>query len=273
MRNERPPPRRQSGYREQDTGARSHSVREPEQRIYGVNACLAAFDQRPQDVRKLWLTQTAIPTFKNVLAWCVANRIGYRVVEVDDLQRLTSSSHHEGVCFDLRLPRVVTLDDLITSISPQSSALLLWLDAIGNPHNLGAILRSAAHFGVTAVLMPATSGVLSGAAVRVAEGGAEIVPVLRIENPDAAFAQLRHAGFALAATVVRGGDSIFSAQLPLRLVLLLGAESEGLPDALSATCELRLCIPGSGAVESLNVSVAAALCMAEWAKVHFQGKA
>ncbi|MEO5596368.1 MAG: RNA methyltransferase, partial [Lysobacteraceae bacterium] len=102
----------------------------------------------------------------------------------------------------------------------------------------------------------------------VAEGGAESVPVLRIDDADAAFGKLRGAGFAMGATVVRGGESIFDAELPSRLVLLFGAETEGLPDAISAASELRLRIPGSGAVESLNVSVAAALCMAEWAKAH-----
>ncbi len=268
MRSERPPSRRPSRPHDEDA-LRSRSTRDPEQRIHGVNACLAAFKHRAQDVRKVWLTQSSIPPFKNVLAWCVANRIGYRVIEEDDLQRLTSSSHHEGVCFDLLLPAALTLDALLHSLPAQAPALLLWLDAIGNPHNLGAILRSAAHFGVAAVLMPKTgNAVLSGAAVRVAEGGAESVPVLRIDDADAAFVKLRGAGFAMGATLVRGGESIFDARLPSRLALLFGGESEGLPDALSAASELRLRIPGSGAVESLNVSVAAALCMAEWAKAH-----
>lgn len=244
-------------------------VREPEQRIHGINACRAAFAHRPQDLRKVWLLEANIPAFKSVLAWCVKHRIGYRVVEEEDLERLTGSSHHEGVCFDLRMPPPVAMDALLGRLANDAPVLLLWLDGIANPHNLGAVLRSAAHFGVSAVLLPEHGAAsLSGAAYRVAEGGAEAVPVLRVADIDAAFASLRNAGFAFAATVVRDGEPLYAAAMPARLLLLLGAESEGLPEHLSTFSDLRLRIPGSGAVESLNVSVAAALCMAEWARVH-----
>jgi TrmH RNA methyltransferase len=244
-------------------------VREPEQRLHGINACRAAFEHRPQDVRKVWLVEANIPEFKPVLAWCVKHRIGYRVVEDEDLQRLTGSSHHEGVCFDMRMPPPVALDALLARLANDAPVLLLWLDGIGNPHNLGAILRSAAHFGVSGVLLPDQGAAsLSGAAYRVAEGGAESVPVLRVADANAAFASLRSAGFAFAATVVRDGDPLYAAEMPARLLLLLGAEGEGLPEYLSKFSDLRLRIPGSGAVESLNVSVAAALCIAEWARVH-----
>ena len=243
--------------------------REPEQRLHGVNACRAAFARRSQDLRKVWLTEANILAFKPVLAWCVQHRIGYRVVGEEDLQRLTGSSHHEGVCFDLRMPSTITLDGLLGRIANDAPALLLWPNGIGNPHNLGAILRSAAHFGVSGVLLPQHgAALLSGAAYRVAEGGAEAVPVVRVADTDAAFAQLRRAGFVVAATVVRDGEPLYAATMPARLLLLLGAESEGLPERLSTISDLRLRIPGSGAVESLNVSVAAALCIAEWTRVH-----
>jgi TrmH RNA methyltransferase len=143
----------------------------------------------------------------------------------------------------------------------------LWLDGVGNPHNLGAILRSAAHFGVAAILLPKASTLaLSGAAARVAEGGAEAVPFVRMGRDDNAIAQLRGAGFALAATVVRGGTSLFAARLPKRVAYVLGAEGEGMDPALVAACDLRLSIPGSGTVESLNVAAATAVLLAEWAR-------
>jgi TrmH RNA methyltransferase len=141
----------------------------------------------------------------------------------------------------------------------------LWLDGVGNPHNLGAILRAAAHFGVAAVLLPKASTLaLSGAAARVAEGGAEALPFVRMGREDNAMAQLRGAGFALAATVVRGGADLFATALPQRLVYVLGAEGEGMDAGLAAACDLRLSIPGSGAVESLNVAAATAVLLAQW---------
>jgi TrmH RNA methyltransferase len=142
----------------------------------------------------------------------------------------------------------------------------LWLDGVGNPHNLGAILRSAAHFGVGAVLLPKHSTLaLSGAAARVAEGGADAVPFVRLGREDNSIAQLHGAGFKLAATVVRGGSDLFKAAMPQRVVYVLGAEAEGMSPDLAKACDLRLSIPGSGAVESLNVASATAVLLSQWA--------
>jgi TrmH RNA methyltransferase len=150
---------------------------------------------------------------------------------------------------------------------PAGPQCALWLDGVGNPHNFGAILRSAAHFGVSAILLPKHATLaLSGAAARVAEGGAEAVPLVRLGREDNSLAQLRSAGFQLAATVVRGGSDVFSASLPQRLIYVLGAEGEGMSAALAAACDLRVSIPGTGAVESLNVAAATAVLLAQWAR-------
>jgi TrmH RNA methyltransferase len=219
-----------------------------EQRLYGLNAVRAVYARRPQAIRKLYLAQARIPQLQPLLKWCVANRIGYRVVA--DVLRQEPQ------------PLTTWLPELADG--PQCA---LWLDGVGNPHNLGAILRSAAHFGAAAVLLPKASTLaLSGAAARVAEGGAEAVPFVRMGREDNAMAQLRGAGFALAATVVRGGADLFATALPQRLVYVLGAEGEGMDAGLASACDLRLSIPGSGAVESLNVAAATAVLLAEWSR-------
>src|SRR5580704_9310100 len=126
-----------------------------EMRIYGVNACLAMFAKRPHDLRKVYLLESRLADLKAVLAYCVQRKLGYRVVENHDLDKLTASQHHEGVCFDVRRKAPVTL----------------WLDGVGNPHNVGAVLRSAANFGAHGVIVSSeTASGLSGAAYRVAEG-------------------------------------------------------------------------------------------------------
>lgn len=238
----------------------------PELRMYGLNAVRAVFARRPQAIRKLYLAEARIPQLQPLLQWCVANRIGYRVVAEEDLRKLAASSHHEGVVADVLREEPPSLTAWLRDL-PEGPQCVLWLDGVGNPHNLGAILRSAAHFGVAAILLPKTSTLaLSGAAARVAEGGAEAVPFVRMGRDDNAIAQLRGAGFALAATVVRNGTSLFAARLPQRVAYVLGAEGEGMDPALVAACDLRLSIPGSGTVESLNVAAATAVLLAEWAR-------
>ena len=242
-------------------------ARQRELRLYGLNAVNAVFGRRPQAIRKLWLTQARIATLKPLLAWCVQQRVGYRVVEEADLDRLAASSHHEGVVADVLRSEPLSLDAWLQSLVPGAPTLAIWLDGVGNPHNFGAILRSAAHFGA-AVLLPAGSGLaLSGAAARVAEGGAEAVPLVRLPEA-AALPRLRQAGFVLAATVVRGGEDLFNGEPAQRLVYVMGAEGEGMDRALVEACDRRLSIPGSGAVESLNVSAATAVFLAHWASRH-----
>ena len=245
----------------------AHPARErrsAELRLYGLNAIHAVFSRRPQAIRKLYLAEARIPALQPLLKWCVANRVGYRVVDELDLHKLAASSHHEGVVADVLREEPLPLSTWLRDL-PSGPQCAIWLDGVGNPHNFGAILRSAAHFGVSAILLPKHSNLsLSGAAARVAEGGAEAVPLVRLGREDNAIAQLRGAGFTLAATVVNGGTDVFATPLPDRTIYVLGAEGEGMDRELAAACDLRLSIPGTGLVESLNVASAAAVLLAAW---------
>ena len=235
-----------------------------EQRIHGLNACLSLFAKRPEAIRKVWLLETRIPKLKHVLAHCVKQRLGYTIVEAEDLERLSGSAHHEGVVFGALEAEEMGLSDWLRAL-PNGPAVALWLDGVGNPHNLGAMLRSAAHFGATGVLLPKHSELaLSGAAARVAEGAAEHVPMVRMGRPDNSLAQLTSAGFIVAATLVRGGTPLYAAKLPQRLVLVMGAEQLGVTEETAKGATLKLGIPGTGKVESLNVSAATAVMLGEW---------
>ena len=250
-----------------DSEARPHRNAD-EVRLYGINACRAAFEARPQDLRKVYLAESRIAALRDVLAWCVTHRLGYRVVEQEDLDKLAASTHHEGVIFEMRRAPQPALRELLAGLG-DGAQVLLWLDGVGNPHNFGAVLRSAAHFSVAGVLLPRGSTLtLSGAAARVAEGGAEVVPVVHLGETGDAVAALQDHGFTLAATLPRGATSLYEASLPQRLVLVFGAEGEGLQPALVRACSLQLAIPGSGRVESLNIANAVGVMLGEWWRRH-----
>ncbi len=245
-------------------GGGGDSRRNSELRLYGINAVEAMFARRPQALRKLYLSEALMARLQPLLKWCVANRVGYRIVDDGDLGKLAASGHHEGVVADVLREAPIALADWLLSL-PAGPVVALWLDGVGNPHNLGAILRSAAHFGVAGLLLPQGATLaLSGAAARVAEGGAEAVPLVRLPALPQAMAQLRQAGFGLAATLVEGGDNLFASALPARLVYVMGAEGEGMDRTLAQDCDLQVSIPGSGAVESLNVASATAVLLSHW---------
>ena len=127
------------------------------------------------------------------------------------------------------------------------------------------MLRSAANFGAHGVLLSSeTAAGLSGAAYRVAEGGAEMVTFAQVAPGEDALTPLRNFELHIAATVVREGESLYSAKLPRRTVLILGAEGAGLKRNLIDRADAHLMIPGTGAVESLNVAASAAVLLGEY---------
>ncbi len=240
-----------------------------ELRVFGVNACLAVFARRPQAIRKVYLVEARLSVLKPVLAWCAKNKVGYRMVETDDLQRLTRSEHHEGVVFDVLREPPLAVADFIAGIDASAPALAIWLDGVGNPHNFGASLRIAAHFGAQGVLLPPGSTLaLSGAACRVAEGGAEVVPLVAIDDAARALALFARAGFEAVATVVRDGEDLYARPLPRRCVLIFGAEGGGIGPALLRAVPRHMRIPGSGEVESLNIATAVGVVAAEFWRLH-----
>lgn len=235
------------------------------ERVYGLNACLAVFRTRPSDIQMAYLLESRLPDLKACLQWLATERKPYRLVQARDLEKLSEARHHEGVVFDTLSAPEFTFDALMDELAAgRKPARLLLLDGVGNPHNLGAILRTAAHFGVRAALVPSEREVsVPPAARRVAEGGAETVPVVAIASPERALAALGNIGFSVVGTAPRGARPLYAERLPKRVVFLLGAERDGVSAELAALASRTVTIPGTGAVESVNVSCAAAILLAE----------
>ena len=141
---------------------------------------------------------------------------------------------------------------------------VLALEDVGNPHNLGAMMRSCAHFGVKGVLLQDAALLESGAAIRTAEGGAEHVQPITGDSVLDALEQFRKAGYTIVTTSSRAATPLFKATLPRKMVLVLGQERDGLSDAALSSADLSVSIDGTGNVESLNVSVATGVLLAEW---------
>jgi TrmH RNA methyltransferase len=236
-----------------------------EETYHGLRACEAIFARRPEEIVRVYLTAARKPTFAKLLSWCVERRRGFQVVEEENLRRISGSTHHEGVAILAKAIRRWCFEELLAAIeSKRSTGPILYLDGVENPHNLGSILRTAAHFGVTAIagrldeLPP-----LSPAAVRVAEGAAEVVPVCDLTDPPGALRRLAAAGYAVVAASSHRGEPPAKTPLGDRCVIVLGSEGKGVSPAIARAANARVRIPGTGAVESLNVSVAAGVLLAE----------
>ncbi len=244
---------------------------DPEIKICGAHACSAVAQRRPEDVRRVYITEAMMPSFGEFLRWCASQRLAYHVVEENELERITQSVHHGGVAFIVRQPPPPTLGSLLHRLrgeDPSTPRLLIYLDNVQNPHNLGAIVRVAAHFGADGVLLAGEATSTSTAMTRTAEGGAEFIDVVPVALGQRPLLAARSAGFTLVATTSHGRDSLYGDGLPPRTVIMLGSESHGLAPSVFGLADMTLTIPGSGQVESLNVACAAAVLLAEHWRAH-----
>jgi TrmH RNA methyltransferase len=235
-----------------------------------VNACLALFSRRPGDVVRVHVTTERIPQVAPLLQWCAAHRKAYHVVTSEDLDQVTGSMHHEGICILSRARVTPTAESLLATLRAGTGPVaLVGLEDVENPHNVGAILRVCAHFGVPAALaLGRTPATLSTAVHRTSEGGAESVDLVPVADPLPVLAELRRAGFVTLAASHRSSRGLYQGGLPPRLLLLLGAESTGLSRRLLDAADASVAIPGSGVVESLNVACATTALLGEHWRLH-----
>ncbi|MCO7263484.1 tRNA/rRNA methyltransferase [Dickeya zeae] len=240
--------------------------RAEETRVYGENACQALFLSRPEAIVRGWFLQEVTPRFREALRWMAANRKAYHVVEDEELARASGTEHHGGVCFLIKKRRGLDVTAYLREAGETDCVLAL--EDVGNPHNLGGIMRSCAHFGVKGVLVNDASQLESGAAVRTAEGGAEHVKAISAEGLVDALAQFRAAGYTIVTTSSHKGTTLSQVSLPAKTVIVLGQEGDGLSDSAWQQGDVKVSIDGTGNVESLNISVATGILLAEWWRQH-----
>jgi TrmH RNA methyltransferase len=227
--------------------------------ICGANAVAALFARRPDAALRLF----HLPEQRALVGpWCAllaSARKPYRMVEPAELAKIAGTPHHGGVVA-LARPLLPTLLDLA---APPRTRLLLVLDGIGNPHNLGAIARSAAFFGLAAMLIGEGSGhaMPSPAALRTAEGGLEWLALYRTRDLAAALAALDRHYRTVAATLGPEAQPLAALPRDRPLALVLGNEERGVSPPVLAACRRQVRIAGAGPVQSLNVAQSAAVLL------------
>ncbi len=236
-----------------------------ELRFHGFNACLALWNTRPKDVIRVYVLRELAEQFSELLSFCAKQRKAYHLVDEGDLERLTDTVHHQGICMVAKARRPIRGKDLFRELG-SGRTLLLYLDGVSNPHNLGAILRTAAHFGVPYVAgLESELPRLSPSAIRTAEGAAEHVSLVLVEEAETFFDRLKSMGFQVYTfSAAAESTSLYSTRLGEKSVFVFGAEVEGVSGMIKSLQDMALQIPGTGVMESLNVSVAVGVAMSEF---------
>ncbi len=227
--------------------------------ICGIEAVSALFAKRPADVLRLFYGEALRGRVGPFCAVLARARRPYRMLPPDELARAAGTLHHGGVVAVAR-PRPIPLLD---AAHPPRLPFLLVLDRVSNPHNLGAIARSAAFFGARALLLREGAGqaMPSGAAYRTAEGGLEHLDLYRAADLVACMGALRPHYRTVAAALTGGAVSLSDLPRDRPVALVLGNEERGVSQEVLEACDGRVRIPGSGRVQSLNVAQAAAVLL------------
>jgi 23S rRNA (guanosine2251-2'-O)-methyltransferase len=186
-------------------------------------------------------------------------------VDTARLDAIAGGGRHQGVvAFVAAQARTHSLEEVLDALDPKRPALFLVLDGVQDPHNLGACLRVADAAGVDAVIAPKDRAAgLSAAAVKVASGAADTVPYVTVTNLARALRTLKEAGVWVVGAAGEAQKSLYECDLAGPVAWVLGAEGEGLRRLTRELCDELVRIPMLGAIKSLNVSVAAGVCLYE----------
>lgn len=235
--------------------------------IHGLHAVVAALKYEPEQLRGLWVErQRRDARMQAVLDEAAVHGVAIHPVDRAELDRLSGGARHQGIVAQLAIrPRRYDEADVPELLAAANEpALLLVLDGVQDPHNLGACLRSAAAAGVHAVIAPADRAASLNATVRkVACGAAEITPFIAVTNLARTLRSLQEQGVWIVGAAGEAEASVYQVDLTPPTALVLGAEEKGLRRLTRDVCDRLARIPIARSMESLNVSVAAGIFLFE----------
>ena len=230
--------------------------------LWGRHAVLAALGNPDRKLLRL------VATEDNAEELRAAGSIAPQILPKDELQRLLpQGAVHQGMALIAKPLKPLQVEDVLERVGDRKDAVIIALDQVTDPHNIGAVLRSAAAFGAAALMVPDRNVPdISGTLAKAASGAVEYVPILRVVNLNRSLEQLKKAGFWTVGLDGAAERTLASHALSGRVCLVLGSEGEGLRRLTREACDLMARLPTGGPVASLNVSNAAAIALYELAR-------
>ena len=232
--------------------------------IFGFHSVLAKLRHDPEAIREIYIDAARRDARqRDLVASAEFARVRLLPIDASRLEAMAPGARHQGVLARVNAEqRHVSLDDVLDTLD--EPPLLLILDGIQDPHNLGACLRVADAVGAHAVIAPKDRAVgLTQSAIKVASGAAEAVPYITVTNLARTMRQLQERQIGLIGTDDQAPASLYRSSWPTACAWVLGAEGDGLRRLTRETCDQLVAIPMLGSVASLNVSVATGVCLYE----------
>lgn len=234
--------------------------------VYGLHAVITLLERSPEQIMELWLLDTRNDKrMQKVLDLARAQEIAVRETDKGLMNQKTEEANHQGVIAWRKPRQNVTekhLPEILDNLT--GTALILILDGITDPHNLGACLRTADAAGAQLVLAPKDqSAPLNATVAKVACGAAEVVPYIQVTNLARTMKELQERGIWIIGTAGEAEQDIYQQDLTGPVAIVMGAEGSGMRRLTREKCDFLANIPMAGEVSSVNVSVATGICLFE----------
>jgi 23S rRNA (guanosine2251-2'-O)-methyltransferase len=235
------------------------------QTIYGMHAVRVMLERQPERVLNVLLAERREdPRARAIEELAQRQHRPLKRVNADSLKHLLGDAIHQGVAAEIVPMAPWSEDDLLAALGTAQAPIILALDGVQDPHNLGACLRTADACGALAVVVPKDRAAQMTPTVRkVATGAAETTPVVSVTNLVRTLKLLKDAGLWVVGAEADAPQEARQVDLKAGIVLVLGSEGSGLRHLTRQTCDLMVRLPQRGSVESLNVSVAAGMLLYE----------
>ena len=232
--------------------------------IWGKHSVLASLESgRP--VNRIWCTSEIRSSEKFFILLKEIKNKGVLVEEVSwsRISQITRGAVHQGIALQVSYTKTLPLDELISfSRVNKTSPVLICLDGITDPHNVGAIIRSAEAFGCSGLILPQRrSAGITGTVSKVAAGALENLPISRVVNLNRSLQKLKDEGFLVVGLSEKAKESVYKFKENMPLVIVIGSENKGISLITQKYCDYLLKIPLLGKTTSLNASVAAGICI------------
>ena len=235
--------------------------RNEEMKVYGEAACMAVFQQRPESIVRLWSTVGTSHRLGKLMSYLATAKKTYHVVDNDELDLVSGSEHHGGVCMLIKKATPMTLNAYLQSQKRQDCVLVL--AGINNSYNLGGIIRTAAYYGVKGIVCESADKFYSAAAARVAEGGMEHIYALESADADQAVQALKTAGYqVIAVTANKQAQPLNKITLGDKVAFVL---SETVSAEQNQSVDQEVVLSFENPLNSgLNVAVNAGILLSAW---------
>ncbi|TXI25195.1 MAG: 23S rRNA (guanosine(2251)-2'-O)-methyltransferase RlmB [Nitrosomonas sp.] len=232
--------------------------------IFGFHAITSRIRQHPESIQEIFLdAHRNDQRAQNLITLAKNQGIRLSICDAEKLNKMVGTTHHQGVVASvLAIQNRATIETILDDIS--DSTLLLLLDGVKDPYNLGACLRIADAFGAQAVVVPKDNAVgLTSTVYKVASGSAESIPLITVTNFARTIRLIKQQGIWVIGAALEANDTLDHIQLSGPTAWILGSEGEGMRKLTQENCDQLIRIPMIGHVNSLNVSVAAGICLFE----------